>query len=92
MFHLIYYPKNDTCLIANVDFQHTVVAIYKEKSSIRTWNSFKDAALKIFEFDYNITDEHITDILENENLILLTTQISLKEGQNFIRASPELLI
>ena len=36
--------------------------------------------------------EYITDILEKENLILLTTQINLKEVQNFIRASPELLI
>ena len=92
MFHLIYDPKDDTCLIANVDFQHTIIAVYREKSSIRLWNSFKDAALKTFEFDYNITDEYITDILEKENLILLTTQISLKEVQNFIRASPELLI
>ena len=92
MFHLIYDPKDDTCLIANVDFQHTIVAIYKEISSGRTWNSFKDAALKTFEFDYNITDEYITDILEKENLILLTTQISLEEVQSFIKASPELLI
>ena len=92
MFHLIYDPKDDTCLIANVDFQHTIIAVYREKSSIRLWNSFKDAALKTFEFGYNITDEYITDILEKENLILLTTQISLKEVQNFIRASPELLI
>ena len=92
MFHLIYDPKDDTCLIANVDFQHTIIAVYIEKSSIRSWNSFKEAALKTFEFGYNITDEHITDILEKENLILLTTQISLKEVQNFIRASPELLI
>ena len=92
MFHLIYDPKDDTCLIANVDFQNTPVAIYKEKSSGTTWNSFKDTALKTFVFAYNITDEHITDILEKENLILLTTQISFKEVQNFIRASPELLI
>ena len=90
MFHLIYDPKDDTCLIA--DLQHTIIAVYGEKSSGRSWNSFKDAALKTFEFDYNITDEYITDILEKENLILLTTQISLKEVQNFIRASPELLI
>lgn len=48
MFHLIYYPKDNTCLI--------------------------------------------TDIFEEENLILLTIQASLKEVQNFIRASPELLI
>ena len=92
MFHLIYDPKDDTCLIANVDFQRTIIAIYGEISSGRTWNSFKDTALKTFEFDYNITNEHITDILEKDNLILLTTQISLKEVQNFIRASPELLI
>ncbi len=90
MFHLIYDPKDDTCLIA--DLQHTVIAVYREKFSTRTWNSFKDAALKTFEFDYNITDEYITNILEKEKLILLTTQISLKEVQNFIRASPELLI
>ena len=92
MFHLIYDPKDDTCLIANVDFQHTIIAVYGEISSGRAWNSFKDAALKTFKFDYNITDEYIADILEKENLILLTTQISLKEVQNFIRASPELLI
>ena len=90
MFHLIYDPKDDTCLIA--DLQHTVIEVYRDKSSTRTWNSHKDAALKTFEFDYNITDEYITDILEKENLILLTTQISLKEVQNFIRTSPELLI
>ena len=92
MFHLIYDPKDDTCLIANVDFQHTIVAIYKEISSGRTWNSFKDAALKTFEFEYNITNEHITGILEKDNFILLTIQTSLEEVQNFIRASPELLI
>ena len=92
MFHLIYDPKDDTCLIADVDFQHTIIAVYGEKSSGRSWNSFKDAALKTFEFDYNITDEYITDVLEKEKLILLTTQISLEEVQNFIRASPELLI
>ena len=92
MFHLIYDPKDDTCLIANVDFQRTIIAVYGEISSGRSWNSFKDAALKTFEFGYNITNEHITDILEKERLILLTTQISLKEVQNFIRASPELLI
>ena len=92
MFHLLYDPKDDTCLIANVDFQRTTIAVYEEISSGRTWNSFKNAALKTFVFDYNITNEHITDILEKENLILLTTQISLKEVQNFIRASPELLI
>ena len=92
MFHLIYDPKDDTCLIANVDFQRTIIAVYREKSSIRSWNSFKDAALKTFEFDYNITDEYITDILEKENLILLTTQISLEEMQSFIKASPELFI
>lgn len=90
MFHLLYDPKDDTCLIA--DSRHTDIAVYSEKSSTRSWNSFKDAALKTFEFGYNITDEDITDILEKENLILLTTQISLKEVQNFIRASPELLI
>ena len=92
MFHLIYDPKDDTCLIANVDFQHTIVAIYKEISSGRTWNSFKDTTLKTFVFNYNITDERVTDIFEEENLILLTIQASLKEVQNFIRASPELLI
>ena len=90
MFHLIYDPKDDTCLIA--DLQHTIIAVYEEISSGRSWNSFKDAALKTFKFDYNIADEYITDILEKENLILLTTQISLKEVQNFIRTSPELLI
>ena len=92
MFHLIYDPKDDTCLIANVDFQHITVAFYKEVSSGRTWNSFKDTALKTFVFNYIITDQHITDILEEERLILLTIQTSLKEVQNFIRASPELLI
>ena len=92
MFHLIYDPKDDTCLIANVYFQRTIIAVYGEKSSGRTWNSFKDAALKTFKFDYNITDEYITDILEKEKLILLTTQTGLKEVQNFIRTSTELLI
>ena len=92
MFHLLYDPKDDTCLIANVDFRHTVIAVYREKSSLRTWNSFKDAALKTFEFDYNITGKHITDILEKESLILLTTQASLGEVQSFIKASPELFI
>ena len=92
MFHLLYDPKDDTCLIANVDFQRTIIAVYGETSSGRTWNSFKDAALKTFEFDYNIANKHITDILEKESLILLTTQASLEEVQNFIRASPELLI
>ena len=33
MFHLGYDPKDDTCLIANVDFQGTIVAVYKEISS-----------------------------------------------------------
>ncbi len=90
MFHLLYDPKDDTCLIA--DLQHTAIAVYGETSSGRSWNSFKDAALKTFKFDYNITNEHITDILEKESLILLTIQTSLKEVQNFIRASPELFI
>ena len=92
MFHLLYDPKDDTCLIANVDFQRTIIAVYGEKSSGRTWNSFKDVALKTFEFDYNIANEHITDILEKESLILLTTQASLEEVQSFIKASPELFI
>ena len=92
MFHLIYDPKDDTCLIADVDFQHTTVAIYKEISSGRTRNSFKDTALKTFVFNYNITDEHITDIFEKESLISLTTQASLEEVQSFIKASPELFI
>ena len=92
MFHLLYDPKDDTCLIANVDFQRTIIAVYGEKSSGRTWNSFKDAALKTFEFDYNITDEYITDILKKESLISLTTQASLEEVQSFIKASPELFI
>ena len=91
MFHLLYDPKDDTCLIANVDFQRTIIAVYGETSSGRTWNSFKDAALKTFEFDYNIANK-ITDILEKESLILLTTQASLEEVQSFIKASPELLI
>ena len=91
MFHLLYDPKDDTCLIANVDFQRTIIAVYGETSSGRTWNSFKDAALKTFEFDYNIANK-ITDILEKESLILLTTQASLEEVQSFIKASPELFI
>ena len=92
MFHLIYDPKDNTCLVADIDSNSITAAIYKEMSSGRTWNSFKDTALKTFVFNYNITDERVTDIFEEENLILLTIQTSLKEAQNFIRTSPELLI
>ena len=73
MFHLIYDPKDDTCLIANVDFQHTIIAVYREKSSIRSWNSFKDAALKTFEFGYNITNEHNRYIRTRESYFIDNT-------------------
>ena len=68
MFHLIYDPKDNTCLVADIDSNSITAAIYKEISSGRTWNSFKDTALKTFVFNYNITDEHITDILEKRIL------------------------
>ena len=92
MFHLIYDPKDNTCLIANVDFQHTIVAIYKEISSNKIWNSFKDTASKAFVPSYNTTKKYIASTFERNDFILLTTQASLEEVQSFIKASPELLI
>ena len=92
MFHLLYDIEDNECLVTDVNSHGIFVAVYKEASSGKIWNSFKDTASKTFTLDYNTVGEHISNVIERNNFILLTTQASLEEVQSFIRASPELLI